>query len=217
MDMDVDNASNTTAFPNSVDDLVSEVTTGLNNIYEAYSPLREDLDLPATFHKAFQQSSIQTVYQVFEAVGNKIKEPNVTEGLSTATQLLKESSQKTEILGDILKKVASPSDVSAKDRYIDAVRQLGPGNTVEALMLRIMGNARGLAADNAIARELLHNLQEAIKELEAMEPSIPENETGNFFSHHGSGNQFNNTGLGKQFNNTGEGRQYQADVMNFKD
>ncbi|KAI0006369.1 SesA protein [Xylariaceae sp. FL0662B] len=198
--------------------LITDTIATLKAAAEAYQPMKDDGDLLATFHKACQQ--LNFVVQTLEAVESRLKSRNLAQGIENATRSLEDSNRMAKTLEGILRDVASAPETSRNNRYLGVVRQKGPGSSVEELMLSIMEKTQALAMDDVIRADMETQacyLQEAIKELEAMDPSAPTHDSGTSFSHSGSGSQFNNTGRGRQFNNTGTGRQYQAETMNFKD
>lgn len=63
------------------------------------------------------------------------------------------------------------------------------------------------SAMEAEMEDNIKELHEKIEELGTMEPSVPDEQSGNIFNNTGSGKQFNATG-GTQNNNTGSGNQF---------
>ncbi|KDB20636.1 hypothetical protein H109_07389 [Trichophyton interdigitale MR816] len=200
------------------DDLISGTIASLGAAAGAYDVMKNDVDLPATFHKGGQQ--LCCVQQALQTVVNLLKWRDLAGDIMQIIPSLEDSSKKAKALEEILSETASQPESSRKNQYVTAVRNKGPENTIEALLLGIMRNTVVLAEDEAIKGaidEQVRGLHGAMEELSVMEPSVPVEGGESRFSHFGSGGQFNNAGSGKQFNNTGSGRQYQAEVMYFKD
>ncbi|KKP06488.1 pfs domain-containing protein [Trichoderma harzianum] len=212
MILDIDDVSDNVA---ALEDIVAAMKT----IDSAYAYIRDNKDLPATFHKTFQQSI--TVQGVLQALADELLYRGLRTPFEIPAQTLEFISNKIGVLGNILEKVTASLNTSANSCYLRAVREQGPDSAVETLMLDIMEKTGAIAITNqpvaTTVQAQLTSLHEAMQELASMEPSAPETESNPQYSHTGSGNMFNNTGRGKQFNNTGTGRQYQAEVMHFKD
>ncbi|EFR01950.1 SesA protein [Nannizzia gypsea CBS 118893] len=204
--------------PTKFDDLISGTIASLGAAAGAYDIMRNDPDLPATFHKAGQH--LGHVQQALQTIVNLLKWRDLAGDVIQIIPSLEDSSKKAKVLEDILSEVASQPESSRKSRYVSSVRQLGHENTIEALLLGIMRNTCVLGEDEAIKAAIddqVRGMHGVMAELSAMEPSVPVGGGESRFTHFGSGSQFNNAGSGKQFNNTGSGRQYQAEVMHFKD
>ncbi|KAH9203712.1 hypothetical protein DL95DRAFT_138708 [Leptodontidium sp. 2 PMI_412] len=127
--------------------------------------------------------------------------------LDAIEQTLESCKAKAENLKKIFQKVIRKDDDKWFDRYKKALSTLGKGDRVECLMEGILKDAQLLACEKlmGIATETqAKELQEGIKEMNKMPPSLKE-ETGSVTqNHHGSGNNNANTDRGAMHTGTGD-------------
>lgn len=129
-----------------------------------------------------------------------------------------------EALRDIFERASGHQDSSSMmQAYHQAVLGQGQAYTVEALMMRCLEDLSFLAdiCPNNAAHEDLVPLEEAVKRLKQIEPSVPEalfksnTTTSSWYYNTGSGTQFVMSGKGNQNINNGQGAQYNGVVNQY--
>jgi hypothetical protein len=123
---------------------------------------------------------------------------------------LKECNTNAELSKDIFNAVAESPETSRFDRYKEVVRQKGKGRPVEVLMMGIMNYVCALAENGAIRDRMedqINALRGAIEKLSKMEASVPNEKSGNTFTHYGSGDMLNAPG-GTVNKSTGSGNHF---------
>ncbi|KAH8591628.1 SesA protein [Bisporella sp. PMI_857] len=127
--------------------------------------------------------------------------------------------KKAKKLEELFQKVISADGASRAERYVSAARTLGKGSRVETLMKGILEDVQLLAINysmTTVTDNQRKEVAEAIKEVTALPPSIPEHAIegiGFTAIHSGSGSI--NQAQGDQYNNLGSGQIYYAQSMTF--
>lgn len=193
--------------------LISEIIAVLKDTTKDYNILNDDKGLREAFHEAGR--GLLLVEEALQSARIQIDPCSLAGDHQRAMILLDDCNTKAKVSKSIFKDVAQAVETSRFERYKTAVRQEGKGNTVEVLVKGMMNDISDLAKDSAIEivmDDQVTGLREAIDKLSTMEPSIPNQGSGDTFSNFGSGNQFNAPG-GTQNNNTGSGNQFPGAVF----
>ena len=127
--------------------------------------------------------------------------------------------KKAKKLGVLFQKVIRADGASRAERYPLVVRTLCKGNRVETLMKGMLEDVQLLAIDHGmttVADTQRKEVADAIEEVAALHPSIPENaiEGTGFTSIHSGSDPINQV-QGDQYNNFGSGQIYHAQSMTF--
>ena len=136
-----------------------------------------------------------------------------------AKDVVEDCKMKAKKLEELFQKVIPADGASRAERYLSAVKTLGKGNRVEALMRGMLEDVQLLAINHGmttVTDTQQKEVAEAIKELAALPPSIPEHATeGSGFTAIHSGSGSINQAQGDQYNNPGSGQIYHAQSMTF--
>lgn len=194
---------------------IDRILSILEAIMKTCDSFLQDGDLPPIFRKVGPW--LRLAQRALGAVKIGISAESVSEDSYRAMQGLTGSIKvKAQRLRDIIETVASPPDTSRIARYYTAVRQQGRGSQVEILMGDLLEDICVLAAENAIrgeAKDQVNDLNAAIDELSAMEPSVPEEESDAAFSHLTSNMQPIHVRSGSL--NMGSGKQFSGEIVHF--
>jgi hypothetical protein len=188
--------------------LVSTTITTLSSAKNHYNIVKDDKRLPAAFHEAGQ--GLLLIEEALQRVEMQLNGCDIAGDSKDTMSSLEACNSKAKLSESIFIDITQAQESERFEGYKVAVRGKGKGNTIEVLVIGIMNDVCDLAKDNAIELAMkpqVKPLREAIERLSKMEPSMPNKQSGNFFSSYGSGNQFNATG-GTQNNNTGSGNQF---------
>lgn len=148
-----------------------------------YESVKEDMSLREAFHGAGRGLSL--VNQALRAAQYTWRG-----GSSRAIELLKSCQSKGESSEQIFRAVAEAPKTSRLEEYQVMVRQNNPEHTVEGLVVGMMKDLCAAADDLAI-QDQVKGLNEAIKHLSRVEPSIAKEWSGDRFTHYGSGDMLN--------------------------
>ncbi|KAL1845436.1 hypothetical protein Plec18170_009774 [Paecilomyces lecythidis] len=192
------------------DSLVSSTITVLDSAKSKYSHVSGDRRLPETFHEAGQ--GLLLIVEAFQSIKSQIDASNAPRDCAETMTSLEACNAKSMLAEGIFDAVFQAPETERFDYYKKAVRQHGKCNRVESLVEQMMNATCDITGDSAIKAAMgaqVKQLREAIEKLSKMEPSVPNEQSGDTFISHGSGGQFNATG-GTQNNNTGSGTQFSA-------
>ena len=188
--------------------LMSSIINILDSITELYSGIKGAQHLPQSFLEV--SDKLPLVKDTLQIAMRHIIEHNPDGEPGRAMELtLQKCKGRAELLKNILKEVALETDALRFYRYSLTVRRFGKESRVEELMKGMLDDMLVLAQNPAIkaATETQGGkLHRAIKELSALPPSLPEEESSHIYLHSGTGHQFNNTGGGTQHINPGSGK-----------
>ncbi|KAK3346449.1 hypothetical protein B0T25DRAFT_552028 [Lasiosphaeria hispida] len=191
----------------SITTTISKAIVALDAAVKSHDIVKTDEGLPETFHKA--SLGLPNIKEALETAQDHLPKHGLAAHQSSISSL-EACEAKAHLSQGILERVARAPEASRPRRYQAAVRQVGKGETVEALVIGMMQDICDLAKDSVLESEMEDQIKEfceMIEELGAMEPSVPDEQSGNTFSNFGSGKQFNSLG-GTQNNNTGSGNQF---------
>jgi hypothetical protein len=197
--------------------LMSSIITILDSVTKLYSGIKDAQSLPQSFLEV--SNKLPLVQDTLQIAMQHIIEHNPDGESCRAMELtLQKCKGRAEVLMNILKEVAPETDALRIYRYSLVVRKAGKESRVEELVKGMLDDMVVLAQNPAIkaATETQGGkLHQAIEELSALPPSLPEGESPHIYLHSGTGHQFNNTGNGTQNINPGSGRQFIAQNQYF--
>lgn len=163
--------------------------------------------------KAFRQvvARLPLVNEILKSAKERIQtlDESAREALKP---ILKSCKAKAEGLEKIFQEVVRKDDDKWYHRYSKAVGTLGKGDKVEYLMEEILKDIQvvtcerlmGTATDTQVKK-----LEDAIKEMNEMPPSLPDEARSAIQTHSGSGDNFGHTGPGTTNIHEGSGDLYQ--------
>ena len=125
--------------------------------------------------------------------------------------IIKSCRAKAEDLEKLFQEVIRKDDDKWYDRYKKAVGTLGKGDKVECLMEGILKDIQALACERLMGTATdtqIKELEEAIKEMNEMLPSLPDEAGGFTQTHSGSGDNIGHTGPGTMNIHKGSGDLY---------
>jgi hypothetical protein len=192
----------------TVTDLISTTTTNLEAATGHYSVANGDKGLCETFHEAGR--GLLLVGWALQTAKTQLGGRDLAGDPQSAMDSLKECNANAELSKNIFNAVAQAPETSRLERYKEAVRQEGKGRTVEVLMMGMMNYVCVLGENDAIRAGLedqVNALRGAIEQLSKMEPSVPNEASGNTFTHFGSGDMLNAPG-GTVNRSTGSGNHF---------
>ncbi|KAG7405000.1 hypothetical protein DER46DRAFT_663446 [Fusarium sp. MPI-SDFR-AT-0072] len=192
----------------TVTDLISTTTTNLEAATRHYSVVKSDKGLSETFHEAGR--GLLLVGRALQTAKTQLGGRDLAGDPQGAMDSLKECNANAELSKNIFNAVAQAPETSRLECYKEAVRQEGKGRMVEVLMMGLMNYVCVLAENDAIIAGLedqVNALRGAIEQLSKMEPSVPNEGSGNTFTHFGSGDMLNAPG-GTVNKSTGSGNHF---------
>ena len=197
--------------------LISSTITIIDTIVKVYNDVKDAGGIPITFREITRRLPL-----IRNTLG--IAEAHITKGsldgesgraIKPIVEGCKDKALRLEIM---FRKVVPQANISGLDRYRIAIRALGKGNQVEALMKGMLEDVQLLAGNYAIKASTeaeVERLVKAIEELSAMPPSLSKDTPGDSINNYGSGTLNANAGDGTQNNNTGSGKQFIGEKQYF--
>ncbi|KAJ2975524.1 hypothetical protein NQ176_g5474 [Zarea fungicola] len=188
--------------------IISAVISIIDATSKVYIALKDEGGLPPNFKPV--ATKLPLVSQLLESAETYVKAEADDALTVTFTPVLKDCKEKATQLQQIFDNVIPAEGDSRIERYFKAARTIGKGGRVETLMKGILDNLQLLTTKfpGSASERGQNKLIEAIKEVEELEPSLPDGfENAPSFAHYGSGAQNVNTGLGSQYNNNSTGSQ----------
>lgn len=198
--------------------LVASIIDIIEFCRSASSAIKDGKRLP----KAFRH--IDSRLPLIESVLKKAKQhvettATDTESTAAAKDVLEACKEKAEELKDILQSVESSSEKSRLRRYVDIVKSLGNGKTIESLMSGILEDLQLLHENQTMGPAIescREDIAQALKEMSEIEPSYVEESTSRYQNViSGMATQNVHQGQGDQNLNLGDGQQYVGNTMNF--
>ncbi|CAG8907052.1 unnamed protein product, partial [Penicillium egyptiacum] len=201
---------------------ISAVITLIDTSIKIYDSALKDIKLSETFEVVRRQ--LPVILHTLEICESHIKAKkdsipgNVCEALE---KTLEDCDIKATNLRAIFEKIIPGQSDKWKERYLKVLLRLGKGNKVEELMLgltkdvQLIVNHEAVGSANQTQTEELENI---IKEMKFVTPSVPDEEPSTKMFNSGGGPQMNNvnSGSGKQYVSNGSGKQYNAETQNFE-
>ncbi|KAH7019083.1 hypothetical protein EDB80DRAFT_699840 [Ilyonectria destructans] len=192
----------------TVTDLISSTITTLEAATDHYNVVKDDKGLREAFHEAGR--GLLLVRQALQTAKTQLGGHNAARDPQNALDSLKACNTNAELSKSIFNAVAQAPETSRFEGYKEAVRQEGKGKTIEVLMMGMMNNIFVLAENCTIRVEMddqVNELRGAIEKLSKMEASVPNERSGDSFTHFGSGDQLNAPG-GTVNKSTGDGKHF---------
>lgn len=190
---------------------ISAVITIIDRSVEVWNNAKKDLKLSETLKTVANRlpilrDTLQTCREHLEPIQGTLP-GDAAEGLS---KTLKGCETKAEKLHTIFKETIAGEDDEWYEKYRKVARRLGKGSKVEELMKSMTEDTQNLVNYHlvkSVKPELCGRLEELLKEMESVEPSLPSDDaTTQTFNAYG-GPQYVSSGSSKQYNslNTGSG------------
>lgn len=190
--------------------VISSIITIVEGTKKVYDAATNAKGLPEAFRKVAGRLPI--VENILGSTHQYIEKRKVNsdacKGVEQVAKACEENAKKLEELFD---KTIPGDDASRLTRYIKAVNVVGKRGRVEDLMKELLEGVQLLAcerginiADNAQQEQII----EAIAEVSAISPSVPEHEfheAGSTYTHTGSSTQNNVQDTARQYNNSNSG------------
>lgn len=196
---------------------IISIIDGIKQVHDAASNTK---GLPEAFREV--AARLPLVQDILSSAKRNIEKGDGHEGsCKGAKDVVEACKDKARKLEELFSKVIPAEGASRRDKYLSAARTLGKGCRVETLMKGMLEDVQLLAVDhsiNIVTEAQQKEVAEAIKEVAALSPSLPEYTTeGTDFSaiHSGSGAINQNQAQGDQYNNPGSGQFYHAQSMTF--
>ncbi|KAF5228485.1 hypothetical protein FAUST_11032 [Fusarium austroamericanum] len=192
----------------AVTDLIPTTMTNLEAATRHYSVIKGDKGLSETFHDAGRGQLL--VGRALQTAKTQLGGRDLAGDPQSAMDSLKECNANAKLSKNIFNAVAQAPETSRLECYKEAMRQEGKGRTVEVLMMGIMNYVCVLGENGAIRAGLedqVNALRGAIEQLSKTEPSVPNEGSGNTFTHFGSGDMLNAPG-GTVNKSTGSGNHF---------
>jgi hypothetical protein len=198
--------------------LISSIISIVDGTKQVYDAVTNTQGLPKAFREVAARLPI--VQTILSSAKRHIEEGVADEDSYKGTKDVVEGcKKKARKLDELFQKVIPADSASQVERYLSAVRTLGKGSRVETLMKGMLEDVQLLAINHGMTTMTdtqRKEVAEAIKEVAALPPSIPEHAiegTGFTAIHAGSGPI--NQAQGHQYINPGSGQIYHAQSMNF--
>jgi len=197
--------------------LISSIITVIDTIVKVYNDVKEAEGIPTTFREITRR--LPLVRDTLRIADTHITERSLDkESCRAIKPILEGCKDKAVRLEIVFRKVVPQGNILRLDRYRIAIRALGKGNKVEALMKGMLEDIQLLAGNyviKALTAAEVAKLVKAIEEISEMPPSLSEDTPGNSINSYGSGTLNANAGDGTQNNNTGSGRQFIGEKQYF--
>jgi hypothetical protein len=198
--------------------VISSIIAIVDGTKQVYDAAKNAQGLPEAFREVAARLPI--VQNILASAERHIEKGNTDEDSRKGVKDTVEGcGKKAEKLEELFKKVIPADSASRAERYLSAARTLGKGSRVENLMKGMLEDVQLLAINygmSTVTDTQRKEVAEAIKEVAALPPSIPEHTiegTGFTATHSGSGSI--NQAQGDQYNNPGSGQIYHAQSMTF--
>jgi hypothetical protein len=172
--------------------LISSIIQIVDGAKQVFDAVKDAHGQPEAFRQVYARLPlINEILVRIQARAKTLSDPSALE------DTLKSCKTKAERLQELFLKVIKKDDPKWYDRYVSALRTLGKGNKVESLMEGILKDIQALACEKLMGTATeaqVQQLEEAIREIADMPPSIADEVRGQ--SHSGSGDNIGNFGPG---------------------
>lgn len=189
--------------------ILSGIIGIIDSSIKIYASARKDLKLSETFDTVGRRlpiilDTLQTCRNHLQPVQDSLPQ----DACEALEKLLEDCDEKASKLRQIFEKVIPGEQDTWKKRYLKIARRFGKGNTVEELMLSVTEDVQLVVNHRAVRSAKLeenNELENIIKEMKSIKPSLPEEENSNISFNSAGGAQTNNvnSGSGQQINNNG--------------
>jgi len=172
-----------------------------------YDSARKDLKLSETFEAVRRRLPI--ILDTLQTCKNHLQPINATipaDVCEALEKILEACDENAGKLRQIFEKVLPGENDAWEKRYLKIVQRLGKGNKVEDLMASITIDVQLIVNNHGVKSakpEQNAELENIIKEMKSVQPSVPEEESRAMTFKSGGGPQTNNVnhGSGQQINN----------------
>ena len=179
---------------------ISAVIGIIDACVKIWESVQKDLKFSEAFKTVARRLPIlEDIFRTCKTQLEPVKNTLPADAVRSLTSTIENCKGNAKRLREIFEETIPGEDDAWQKRYFKVVQRLGKGGKVEELMRSISEDAQNLVNYHAVKSakpELCAQLEEIIKEMKAVEPSIPSNE--------GCSNVFNAYG-GTQNIQTGEG------------
>jgi len=188
--------------------LISAVITILETTKKVYDAAKDAKGQPEAFRQV--AARLPLVNEILQSAKERTQtlEESAREALKP---ILKSCKLKAENLEKIFQEVVRKDDDKWYDRYKKAISILGKGDTVEYLMEGILKDIQVFACERLMGTATdtqIKELEDAIKEMNEMPPSLPDEARSVIQTHSGSGDNIGHTGPGTMNIHKGSGDLY---------
>lgn len=186
---------------------ISAVIGILDAATKIYDSARKDLKLSETFEAVGRRlPMILDTLQACKSHLEPIKSSMPADTCEALEKILEACDEKAAKLRQIFEKVLPGEKDAWERRYLKVIKRFGKGNKVEELMISITQDVQLVVNNHAVKSanpEQNVELENIIKEMKTVKPSVPEEESSGMTFNSGGGAQTNNvnTGHGQQVNN----------------
>ena len=188
--------------------LISAVITIIEATKTVYDAAKDAKGQPEAFRQV--AARLPLVNEILQSAKERTQtlEESAREALKP---ILKSCKAKAENLEKIFQEVIRKDDDKWYDRYKKAISILGKGDKVECLMEGILKDIQVLACERLMGTATdtqIKELEDAIKEMNEMPPSLPDEARSVIQTHSGSGDNIGHTGPGTMNIHKGSGDLY---------
>lgn len=192
--------------------LIGSIISIIEATKEIYDAAKDAKGQPEVFREV--NVRLQLVFEILYAVEERA--PTLVETTQKALKPILESCKaKAADLNNIFRKVIRKDDDKWYDRYAKAFGTRGKKGRVEYLMKGILKDIKVIAYEKltGVATEAqMKEIEEAIKQMKEMPPSLPDEPRGVIQTHSGSGDNIGHTGPGTMNINKGKGDFYNNNI-----
>ena len=189
--------------------VISSIISIVNGTKQVYDAATNAQGLPEAFREVAGRLPI--VRDILGSVKQHIDKGTVNEDSYKGVKHVVEACEaKAKKLDELFQKAIPKDGASDVKRYYKAVKAYGQGNEVKKLMkgmledIQLLVGERGMETATEAQQE---QIVEAIVEVSALQPSVPNQETGFVNQNYGSGTQYNALG---EYVAQGNARQYNS-------
>lgn len=188
--------------------IISAVISIIQTTRTVYDAAKDAKGQPESFRQVVAR--LPLVNEILESA--KERTQTLDESAREALKpILKSCKAKAEDLKKLFQEVVRKDDDKWYDRYKKALSTLGKGDKVECLMEGILQDVQVVACERLMGTATdiqVKELEDAIKEMNEMPSSLPDEARSVIQSHSGSGDNVGNTGLGTMNIHKGSGDLY---------
>lgn len=186
---------------------ISAVITLLDATIKVYDSARKDMKLSETFEVVRRRLPvILHILQTCKSDLEPRKESMPSDVCESLEKILDACDAKTRKLREIFERVIPGEKDTWDKRYAKVIRGFGKGGKVEELMTALTEDVQLIVNNHAVKSttpEQNAELEDILKEIKSVKPSIAEEDHRALMFHCGGGTQTNNvnSGSGQQVNN----------------
>jgi hypothetical protein len=180
--------------------LISAVISIIEATKSVYDAAKDAKGQPEAFRQV--AARLPLVIEILRSATEKIQSLNET-AQEPLEHIVKSCKAKAEKLHEIFQKVIRKDDDKWYDRYKKALGTLGKGDKVECLIEGILKDIQVLACERLMGTATetqVKEIEEAIKQMNEMPSSIPDEAGGVIQTNRDGGDNFANIGLGTMNN-----------------